>query len=471
MHDSSRQGSQDPRRGVGVHASRIPAILEATSPGEPRMTATDHEAPTESIDDFTARVQSWAAEHLTRAGAAGDADGADKVGEWMREHDLDPSNLVARGRAILKVAADAGFGGLAFPEEYGGQGLPLSYVRAFNAAVQGYDFAPLAQFTLTLGMNAPALMEFGSEDQKRRYLPRMFDGTDLWIQFLSEPTGGSDLASAITRADRDGDEWVVNGSKIWTSSADKADMGMCLVRTNWDVPKHRGMSVLIIPMDAPGLEINPLRLVSGQTGFCQEFFTDVRVPTDALLGELHDGWNVASRLLVHERNVLNGGSEYYLPPGGGFAAMMASAGSRRDDLLDLADARGANKDPHVRQLVAEAYLNGKVAMQTGPRVTAAMQKGLVPPAASSILKLLNSENSIRRSDITMTIAGTPAVAWETDDLRSEMRGLGYLSRQTASLVSGTSEIPREPSPDREMPFSQVRHNTMPTSRGGQPDAG
>jgi alkylation response protein AidB-like acyl-CoA dehydrogenase len=439
------------------------------------MATTDSRAPAESIDDFTARVASWAAEHLTRVGATGDDD---KVGVWMRDHGLDAANQIARGRAILKLAAEAGFGGLAFPEEYGGQGLPLSYVRAFNSAVQGYDFSALGQITLTLGMNAPALMEFGTEEQKRRYLPRMFDGTDIWIQFLSEPTGGSDLASAITRADRDGDEWVVNGSKIWTSTADKADMGMCLVRTNWDVPKHRGMSVLIVPMDAPGLEINPLRLVSGQTGFCQEFFTDVRLPADALLGDLHDGWNVATRLLVHERNVLNGGSEYYLPPGGGFAAMAMAGSGRRDDLLDLAEARGSNHDVHVRQLVAEAYVNGKVATQTGPRITTMMQKGQVPPAASSILKLLNSENSIRRSDITMAIAGTPAVAWELDDARSQMRGMTYLSRQTASLVSGTSEIqrniiservmglPREPSPDRELPFSQVRHNTMPTGKGG-----
>ncbi len=441
------------------------------------MAAIDSQARAESIEDFTARVRTWAAAHLTRAGASDATNGDDKIGQWMSDHELDPADPIARGRSILKVAADAGFGGLAFPVEYGGQGLPLSYVRAFNSAVQGYDFWPLAQFTLTLGMNAPALMEFGTEEQKRRYLPRMFDGTDMWIQFLSEPTGGSDLASAITRADRDGDEWVVNGSKIWTSSADKADMGMCLVRTNWDVPKHRGMSVLIIPMGAPGLEIIPLRLVSGQTGFCQEFFTDVRVPADALLGDLHDGWNVASRLLVHERNVLNGGSEYYLPPGGGFAAMASGGGNRRDELLELAEARGSNQDPHVRQLVAEAYVNGKVAMQTGPRVTTAMQKGLVPPAASSILKLLNSENSIRRSDIAMALAGTPAVAWEEGDVRSQTRGMSYLSRQTASLVSGTSEIqrniiservmglPREPSPDRELPFSEVRHNTMPTSRG------
>jgi alkylation response protein AidB-like acyl-CoA dehydrogenase len=455
-----------------------PAILGAAPLRERYMTTTERSAPAETLDEYRDRVRAWAADHMTPSGSVGAPNGDDKVGDWMRENGLDPADSISRGRAILKLMSEAGYGGIAFPVEYGGQGLPITYVHAFNAGVQGFDFMPFGQFNLTLGMNAPALIEFGTEEQKRHYLPRMFDGTDLWIQFLSEPTGGSDLASAITRADRDGDEWVVNGSKIWTSTADKADMGMCLVRTNWDAPKHRGMSVLIIPMNAPGLEIHPLRLVSGQTGFCQEFFTDVRVPADALLGDLHDGWNVASRLLVHERNVLNGGSDYFAPPGGGFAAMMAaSGGSRRDPLLDLAEARGLEHDSHVRQLVAEAHVNGKVGGQVGPRVTAAMRSGSMPPAASSILKLINSENSVRRSDIQMEIAGPSAVVWEAGDFRSQMSGIGYLSRQTASLVSGTSEIqrniiservlglPREPSPDREMPFKDVRHNTMPTNKG------
>jgi alkylation response protein AidB-like acyl-CoA dehydrogenase len=253
-------------------------------------------------------------------------------------------------------------------------------------------------------------------------------------------------------------------------------MGMCVARTNWDAPKHRGLSVFIVPMDAPGLTIVPLRLVSGQTGFCQEFFDEVRVPADALLGGLNDGWAIATRLLVHERNVLNGGSELYLPPGGGFAAM-ATGGGRRDDLLELAESTGQAGDPHVRQLVAEAYVNAKVGGQAGPRVVAAMRKGLVPAAASSILKLINSNHAIRRSDIAMELVGSSAVAWKPDDQASRNRGVGYLSRQTAALVSGTSEIqrniiservldlPREAAPDREMPFNQVRHNTLPNRRG------
>jgi alkylation response protein AidB-like acyl-CoA dehydrogenase len=329
---------------------------------------------------------------------------------------------------------------------------------------------------LSIGMNGPGLLEFGTEEQKQKYLPRILDGTDLWIQFLSEPTGGSDLASTMTRADRDGDGWIVNGSKIWTSLATEADMGMCLVRTNWDVPKHRGMSVLMIPMDAPGLEIQPLRLVSGQTGFCQEFFTDVRLPADALLGDVDDGWTVASRLLVHERNALNGGSDFFIPPMNRNAPRAARTSSGRDDLVELAERRGDANDSHTRQLVAEAYALSRVTMQTAQRVTMAMAKGTLPPAASSILKLSNTESAIRRSDITMALSGTRAVVWEDGDRGAEMQGVGYLSRQSAALISGTSEIqrnivsermlglPREPALDRELPFSEVRHNTMPTGR-------
>jgi len=434
------------------------------------MTFTADVDQVEDLERFRERARTWIRANLEHVGER-------LLHDLLRGMHNDEEELaqVESDRRLQRMLFDAGLAGICIPTAYGGQGLTPAHQRALNEELVGYEYPSRFQ-SPTMSPCVAVILEFGTEQQKRTYLPRMFDGTDLWIQFLSEPTGGSDLASAITRADRDGDEWVVNGSKIWTSTADKADMGMCLVRTNWDVPKHRGMSVLVIPMDAPGLEIHPLRLVSGQTGFCQEFFTDVRVPADALLGELNDGWNVASRLLVHERNVLNGGSEYFASPGGGFAAMMAGGATRRDDLVDLADARGRSKDPHVRQLVAEAYANAKVGGQTGPRVTSMMAKGLVPPAASSILKLINSENSIRRSDISMAIAGTPAVAWEEDDTRGQMRGVGYLSRQTASLVSGTSEIqrniiservldlPREASPDRELPFSEVRHNTMPTGR-------
>jgi alkylation response protein AidB-like acyl-CoA dehydrogenase len=434
------------------------------------MTVADADVPTESIEEFTERVKTWAAENLTSMGASRDDD---RFAAYMREIGLDPNENLSRGRAVLRLMAEAGLTGLTLPKEYGGQGLPPSYLRAFNDGVTGYDVS-LQQWILVLGMNAPALLEFGTEEQKKEYLPRLLRGDDHWIQFLSEPTGGSDLASTITRADLDGDEWVINGSKIWTSLADHSDMGMCLARTNWDVPKHSGLTVFIVSLRTPGLEIVPIRLVSGQTGFCQEFFDDVRLPRDSVLGDVNDGWNVASRLLVHERNVLNGGSEYWLPPGGFGPRTGAGTVRLGDDLVDEAVSRGDEKDAYVRQLVAEAYINAKVGAQLGPRITAAMRKGVMAPAASSILKLMNSENGIRRSDITAVLAGSSMAAWKPGDSSAAGRGLGYLSRQAGALVSGTSEIqrniiservldlPREAAPDRVLPFNEVRHNSMPS---------
>ncbi len=186
------------------------------------MTVTDDLERVESIEEFTARVRSWAAENLDPLGSS------ERLTRLVQEMGLDPRDLLSRGRALLKLMSESGFGGLAFPRAYGGQGLSPGHLRAFNAGVAGYDVSGLGPWILTLGMNAPAMLEYGSEEQKRTFLPRMFSGEDLWIQFLSEPTGGSDLASALTRADRDGDEWILNGSKIWTSSADRADWGMCL---------------------------------------------------------------------------------------------------------------------------------------------------------------------------------------------------------------------------------------------------
>jgi alkylation response protein AidB-like acyl-CoA dehydrogenase len=426
----------------------------------------------ETIEAFTVRVRAWAEATLTPVGLVGGA--GDRVADAMREAGADPTNDIERGRALLRLTAEAGFGGLAFPTEYGGQGLTAPYLDAFIDGVRGYDFGALAPFHLTLGMNAPTMLEFGTEEQKRTWLPRMFDGTDLWCQMLSEPTGGSDLASALTKAELDGEEWVVNGSKVWTSTADKADMAMALVRTNWEVPKHAGLSVLILPMDAPGLTVNPLRLVSGYNGFCQEFFTDVRVPKDNLLGEIGNGWNIATRLLVHERNGLNGGSEHYRPPQRIFNATTADDGDGLDEMLALALEAGNADDAHVRQLVGDAFVQATVAANAGPRVTAAMRRGAMIPQASSILKLLTSESSTRRTDIGMEIMGGRAGVWEEDDLAGESHGVGYLSRQTMSLVSGTSEIqrniiservlglPREPAPDRGVPFKDLPHNTVPT---------
>jgi alkylation response protein AidB-like acyl-CoA dehydrogenase len=356
-------------------------------------------------------------------------------------------------------------------------------MHAFNAEARDYDFMSMGVFGMTLGMIGPTLVDFGTAEQRGYWIPRMLRGEDIWIQFLSEPTGGSDLASCLTRADRDGDEFVINGSKIWTSLGEIGDMGMLVCRTNWDVPKHRGISVMLVPVRSPGLSVHPLRLVSGGTGFCQEFFDDVHVPVENLVGTMNDGWTVASRLLVHERNSVGAGSEYHqLPmsaPGRASTRTGNSAQAarrERDELVRLAAATNQAHDPHVRQLVAEAHVLSKVASQLGPRIGIGTRKGKFPPNSGSFLKLFNTATGIRRSDIGMELAGSAAVAWRSDDAAARNRGVGYLARQAPSILSGTSEIqrniiserildlPREASPDRDTPFNQVRTNAMTTKK-------
>jgi len=441
--------------------------------------AVIEQSTSETVESFRTRAARWIPEHLPRIGVTG---AENPVTRRLEEQGLDPENEALRARALQGIISDGGFAGLTYPKEYGGQGLTVRHMQAFNAECDGYDLSGLGFFGMTFGMIGPTVLEFGTEEQKQRHVRGFLNGESIWIQFLSEPTGGSDLASALTRADRDGDEWVINGSKIWTSFGDLGDYGLMVARTNWDAPKHSGLSVFIVPVRTQGVEVVPLRLVTGQTSFCQEFFTDVRIPADHLLGSLHDGWTVASRLLVHERNSVGGGSQYWQAPVGAQAGQRSArtgrSSARRDDLVELADTKGKGNDPYTRQLVAEAYASAKVASQLGPRVATAMAKGVLPPPAGSFLKLFNTSNQVRRSDIQMTIAGTPAVVWEPDDLTSADLGQGFLFRQAGSILSGTSEIqrniiservlelPREPSMDSKVPFNQVRHNTMPSDKRG-----
>ena len=179
---------------------------------------------------------------------------------------------------------------------------------------------------------AAVLLEFGTEEQKQRTSPPILSGEEIWMQFLSEPSGGSDVAAALTTAVRDGDEWVVNGSKIWTTGAWFSDYGLCLLRTNWDVPKHRGLSVFIIKIHQPGIELHRIEMINGSREFCQEFMTDLRVPDCDRVGEVDQGWTVGTRWMFHEQNAMGGGSPYVSGP-----LRRASGGTdRRDPLVELA---------------------------------------------------------------------------------------------------------------------------------------
>ena len=208
---------------------------------------------------------------------------------------------------------DAGLAGICFPRAYGGQGLTHEHQKVLNEEFAGYEY-PLRVQIPTLSPCAAVILEFGTEEQKLRHLPAILKGEELWMQFLSEPSGGSDVAGALTTAVRDGEQWVLNGSKVWTSGAWWSDWGLCLARTNWDQPKHRGLTVFMLPIHQPNVEVHRIEMNNGSREFCQEFMTDVIVPDTDRVGEVDEGWTVGTRWMFHERMLYN--STYVTEPVG-----------------------------------------------------------------------------------------------------------------------------------------------------------
>ena len=414
------------------------------------MTGTD----VEDVDAFRARARTWLAGAMPRRSGA---VGLDTVQE----------DRVARHRELQRTLFDGGFAGIVFPVEYGGLGLTPAHQRAFTEEAREYDM-PVVFNVPTLGILASTLLDFGSEDQKRRHIPAILRGDELWVQFLSEPSGGSDLAGCITRATQDGDVWVLNGSKIWSSGAHWCDWAMCLARTNWDVPKHRGLTMFIVEIHQPGIQIDRIRQVAGTSEFCQEFFDDVQIPASAVVGAVNDGWTVASRLLFHERNSVGGASPYV--SGGG---PEGPSGGRLPGNRLVAEEVGVAADPEVGQLLAESYLLDVVHGQLAERIGAGIRSGVFPGPAGAILRLFSGEKFVRQTDITMEIAGVSAAAAPKGALVGRYADQ-FLGRQGNCLGGGSTEMarniiservlgmPREYAPDRDIPFNQVKRNELPS---------
>jgi alkylation response protein AidB-like acyl-CoA dehydrogenase len=432
------------------------------TPGGSFVVPQEPTAGMEPVEDFRQRARAWLAATMPP-----ECDGQGqriKPGRWPVE------------RQLQKRLWDGGFAGICFPAEYGGLGLSRAHQRAFTEESWPYDM-PYALNVPTLGILAATLIDFGTHEQKARYLPKILTGDELWVQFLSEPSGGSDLAGCLTRADRDGDVWIMNGSKIWSSGAADADYAMCLARTNWDVPKHRGLTMFIMPIHQPGVTVDQIRQVDGSMEFCQEFFDDVQIPVGDVIGAVDDGWTVASRLLVHERLATGGGSPYTSGRAGGHDA------DDDDNLLvDVVRERGTGGDQHVRQLVAEAYVRKVVHHQLAARLTQGMASGAMPPSTGSIMKLFAATNVMRRSEIGLQLSGEDAVTWPVGEgaggsgtLTTVGAQLGEhtLWRQGMSLGGGSNEIqrniiserllglPREYAADREVPYREVRRTGAP----------
>jgi alkylation response protein AidB-like acyl-CoA dehydrogenase len=408
----------------------------------------------ESVESFRSRAREWLAANMGKGGAP--------LGMAYRPGETDEEELaaIAHARELQRKYHEGGFTGICFPTEYGGQGLSPAHQRAFNQEVVGYEFPSILQVP-TFVPCAAVLLEFGTEEQKKRHLPAMMRGDEIWMQFLSEPSGGSDVAGALTTAVRDGDEWIVNGSKIWTTGAWFSDYGLCLLRTNWDVPKHRGLSVFILKIHQPNIEMHRIEMINGSREFCQEFLTDVRVPDSDRVGEVDDGWTVGTRWMFHERNAMGGGSPYLSGPMARYGQ-----GSKGDPLVELARATGRLDDPRARDLIGESRALARAGSELSRRIAEGMGAGVFPDTTAAIARLMSSMVAVRSTDITLELAGPGAVAVGGPDLEGGA-GMRFLTRQVACIGGGTTEMarnniservlgmPREMTHDRNLAFRDV----------------
>ncbi len=412
----------------------------------------------EDVEAFQLEAREWLAANVPRL-----VEGADPY------DDMTEPDAVAHARALQRQLFDGGYTGIVFPTEYGGRGLTPAHQRAYTRESTQYE-SPLRFNMSTVAIIAPTLLEFGTEEQKARHIPAILRGEELWAQLLSEPTGGSDLAGAVTRATRDGDTWILSGAKTWTSGGHLRDRGLCLARTDWDAPKHRGLSMFVVDLRQPGVTIRPIRQANGNAEFCEEFFDDVELPASALVGPEGEGWSVASRMLFHERSAVGGSTVYAARITG---RRRGSGGTRRQgNLVARACQGGLASDEFTRQRVAEAHVMATVRAHLIDRVSTGIRTGALPGGAAAVTKLFTANAAARLATIGMEVAGTDAVVAPAPHAPSVSFGVQYLVRQATSIGGGTNEMqrnniservlgmPRERSEDRDRPFSEVRQNRL-----------
>jgi acyl-CoA dehydrogenase len=356
------------------------------------------------------------------------------------------------GRAWQRVLFDNGFAGLTYPREYGGRGGDAWHERIFREELSSVE-APTAFISATIAMLGPTLMRHGSDEQRREYLPRLLSGDDAWCQLFSEPGAGSDLAGLACKADRDGDQFVINGQKVWNSAAQFCDRGMLLVRTDPDAPKHHGITFLLVDMYSPGIEVRPLVQATGSAHFNEVFLSDVIVPVTRVLGEINEGWKPARTVMSNESAFIGGG---------------AGGANTNEKLVMLARDYGAIDDPIIRQGLAHHYTRERLLSIMGEQILAAVRQRKAPPMDPSILKLFVAENRVLSGNLAMAIAGPAAVA--TLDERSAWAQAELVGRYGISIGGGTNEVqrnnlaeralglPREPSVDRDTAWRDIRRS-------------
>jgi alkylation response protein AidB-like acyl-CoA dehydrogenase len=323
---------------------------------------------------------------------------------------------------------DAGFGWITGPEEYGGRALSAEYERSYRELTSGYWVPSTSPFGIGLGMVAPTILAHAIPEVREAYLRKMWRGDIVGCQLFSEPIAGSDLAGIQTKAVRDGDEWVVTGQKVWTSGAQYSDIGEIITRTSPDKPKHKGLTMLVVDMHAPGVEVRPLRQMTGGATFNEVFFEEVRVPDSHRLGDVDEGWTVALTTLMNERAAIGGG-------GAGVGTMSFTR------FVELARNLGVSDDPLIRQRLADVYIHSNVSRYTNLRGTAKLRAGQLPGPEMSIGKLSLTQNMQRIGQLVSDMLG-PRMAADSGEWGTYAWHEFVLGVPGMRVAGGTDEVMR-----------------------------
>ena len=380
------------------------------------MSNTINELADSEKDLFRSKIESFFSEQTTQTDQSQDGIG-----------DADTTSL-DKAKSFQMDLSQAGLAGITFPEEYGGAGLSDTHQEIFNEVSASWHM-PTSPLSISHGMCLPMLNQFGTHEQKLRFMPDNISGKTIWCQLFSEPGAGSDVASLSTRAVLDGDQWVINGQKVWTSGAHYCDYGLVVARTDPSLPKHRGLTMFIVDMSDPAVEIRPLKQISGGSGFNEVFFTDLHIPKNFQLGELNQGWNLAISMLMFER-----------------VSIGASAGGlntdRSPDLIRLAQDSGQANDPIIRQKLTDLWIKEKIKGFIGQRIRDAVSAGQVPGPEGSIAKLNGALIARLARDTSISLVNAEAQAWDAENENGEQWANACLGAAGISIAGGTDEVQR-----------------------------
>jgi len=368
---------------------------------------------------FRAEARAWLEANAVPKGAPGDFSAGHFSG------DIDGEEYTKRCRWWQGQLHDGGWAGISWPKVFGGRGgKPIE--EAIFAEEQSKWGVSTGVFMVAHGMVAPTLMQHGSPEQQERYLAPMLRGEELWCQLFSEPDAGSDLASLKTRAERDGDEYVVNGQKVWTSNAQASEWGILITRTNPDAPRHAGITFFVVDMATPGIDIRPLRQINGEAHFNEVFLNDVRVPTSNVVGEVNDGWKVAVTTLSNERASIAGGSGISDP----------------ERILQLARTLGITDDPVFRQKFATIWTRNELIRFLRLRSRTALSQGRRPGPEGSVMKLAYAHYVKQLGSLAVEMQGPYGALEHPDALADGVLQQKFINAVQSSIGGGTDEIQR-----------------------------